>query len=214
MTIAIIDAGSGNLRSAAKAFSRAASEAGVRAEVVVTSDPAVVARATHIVLPGQGAYGECRRGLAALDGMEDALHQAVIDDGRPFLGICVGMQLLADDGDENGIHEGLGWLGGHCMALTPPSSAYKIPHMGWNDLTLNQPDHPLLAGLISGDHVYFVHSYHVKNVYPEHVLATAEYGQTVTAMVARNNIAGTQFHVEKSQAVGLRLLQNFVRWRP
>jgi len=214
VTIAIIDAGSGNLRSAAKAFSRAAATSGVREDVVVTSDPAVVSKATHIVLPGQGAYGECRRGLAVLDGMEEALHQAVIDMGRPFLGICVGMQLLADDGDEHGLHEGLGWLGGHCVALTPPSTDYKIPHMGWNDLNLSQPEHPLLAGLITGDHVYFVHSYQLADLHTDHVLATAEYGQEVTAMVARNNIAGTQFHVEKSQRVGLRILENFCRWRP
>jgi glutamine amidotransferase len=214
MTIAVIDAGSGNLRSAAKALVWAAEQAGLSANVVVTAEPKDVLAATHIVLPGQGEFGQCRRGIAEIAGMEDSLAEAVIEGGRPFFGICVGMQLLADQGHENGVTQGFGWVGGQCVALHPPSPAIKIPHMGWNDLTITQGGHPVLRGVETGEHAYFVHSYWVDQVAPEHVLATSEHGQAVTAIVGRNNIVGTQFHAEKSQMTGLKLLTNFLKWRP
>lgn len=214
MTIAVIDYGSGNLRSAAKALEVAAAEAGLRMAVIVTSDPVAVTAASRIVLPGQGAFADCRAGIAAIPGLDDALTEAVIERGVPFFGICVGMQLLADRGFEHGSHDGFGWIGGDCMRLSIPDASFKIPHMGWNDLAITQRQHPVLRGVETGDDVYFVHSYHLDGVAPEHLLATTEYGGTVTAMVGRNNIIGTQFHVEKSQHVGLTLLTNFCAWRP
>ena len=214
MSVAIVDYGSGNLRSAAKAFERAMAEAALGESVVVTGDPAVVARASHIVLPGVGAFGDCGRGLNALPGMAETLSRAVIEAGRPFLGICVGMQLLADVGREHGEHPGLGWISGEVVRLTPADPELKIPHMGWNDLRVRRPDHPLLAGIATGAHAYFVHSYGFVPTDADAVLASVDYGGAVVAVVGRDNIAGTQFHPEKSQEAGLRLIRNFLKWRP
>lgn len=214
MSVAIVDYGSGNLRSAAKAFERAMAEAALGESVVVTGDPAVVARASHIVLPGVGAFGDCGRGLNALPGMAETLSRAVIEAGRPFLGICVGMQLLADVGREHGEHPGLGWIKGEVVRLTPADPELKIPHMGWNDLRVRRPDHPLLAGIATGAHAYFVHSYGFVPADADAVLASVDYGGAVVAVVGRDNIAGTQFHPEKSQEAGLRLIRNFLKWRP
>ncbi|HTZ81528.1 MAG TPA: imidazole glycerol phosphate synthase subunit HisH [Stellaceae bacterium] len=213
MTTALIDYGSGNLRSAAKAFERAAAEAKIATEVAVTSDPDLVRKAERIVLPGVGAFADCRRGLAAVAGMEDALKEAVIERGRPFLGICVGMQLMATRGREFEDVAGLGWIPGDVVAMHPKDPSLKIPHMGWNELEPRQP-HPLLAGIQKGEHVYFVHSFEIRCESPAHVLATTEYGGSVAAMVGRDNLAGTQFHPEKSQKTGLHLITNFLRWRP
>jgi glutamine amidotransferase len=211
--VAIVDFGAGNLRSAAKAFERASRDAGLACTVEVTADAAAIDAATHVVLPGDGAFADCRRGLAALPGMDEALERVVRRDARPFLGICVGMQLLATRGTEHGVTPGLGWIPGDCIRLQPSDPALKIPHMGWNEL---EPcaAHPLLDGIAAGAHAYFVHSYHVVADDPADVVATASYGGAVTAMVARGNVAGAQFHPEKSQAAGLRLLVNFLRWRP
>lgn len=214
MTVAIIDYGSGNLRSAAKAFERCQRERGGSADVVVTDDADVVRRAERIVLPGVGAFADCRRGLYAVDGMVDALKRAVIDEGRPFMGICVGMQLMAERGLEHGEHEGLGWIPGDVTAIEVNDPALKIPQMGWNDLQIDAPDHPVLAGIESGDHTYFVHGYHLLCGDAGHRLAGVEFGGPVTAMVGRDNLVGMQFHPEKSQAVGLRLISNFLAWRP
>jgi glutamine amidotransferase len=213
-TIAVVDGGSGNLRSAAKALERAASEACGGARIVVTDDPQEVSRADRIVLPGQGAFADVRAGVAARPGLEAALVRAVIDEKRPFFGICVGMQLMVALGLEHGEHQGFGWLAGSCIALPPATATRKVPHMGWNELTLTQPTHPVLRGVASGDHVYFVHSYHVTDVPEDQILATTEYGIPVTAMIGRDNLVGTQFHVEKSQATGLKLLANFCAWTP
>ena len=214
MTVAIIDYGSGNLRSAAKAFERSVDDAGLGLKVVVTSDPADLKEATHIVLPGVGAFADCRRGLGAVDGMEDALHEQVIGAKKPFLGICVGMQLMADIGREHEDMAGLGWVPGEVITMTPPDQALKIPHMGWNDLTVNMPRHPFLDGVEDGRHVYFVHSYVFQAAEASDVLASVDYGGPVTAVIGRDNLVGTQFHPEKSQAVGLRLISNFLNWRP
>ncbi|SDE19968.1 imidazole glycerol phosphate synthase subunit HisH [Rhodospira trueperi] len=214
MTIAIIDYGSGNLRSAAKAFERAALECQLDQTILVTDDADAVARADRIVLPGVGAFADCRRGLAAVDGMIDALTEAVLNKGRPFLGICVGMQLMAREGHEHGTTPGLGWIDGTVEAIRPADSALKVPHMGWNDLVLGDAAHPVLEGLRSGDHAYFVHSYHLEVDDPKQVLVTVDYGGLVTAMVGRDTMVGTQFHPEKSQATGLRLITNFLRWTP
>lgn len=208
MTVAIIDYGSGNLRSAAKAFERQSD-----GPVLVTGDPDAVARADRIVLPGVGAFADCKRGLLAVDGMMDALQDAVIGRGQPFLGICVGMQLTADVGLEHGRHDGFGWIGGEVAAIAPSDPALKVPHMGWNTLTLPRP-HPVTEGLGDGDHAYFVHSYHFVAKDAAQVLATTDHGGTITAMVGRDNMVGTQFHPEKSQAVGLRLIANFLTWSP
>ncbi|HUK59952.1 MAG TPA: imidazole glycerol phosphate synthase subunit HisH [Stellaceae bacterium] len=211
--VAVIDYGSGNLRSAAKAFERAARESGHDDRVEVTGDPATVARADRVVLPGVGAFADCRRGLAAVSGLEEALAEAVRKKARPFLGICVGMQLLATSGREFEDVPGLDWIAGEVAALRPSDPSLKIPHMGWNEL---QPAraHPLLAGLAPGTHAYFVHSYGFFPAHAEDVLATVEYGGAVVAAVARGNVAGVQFHPEKSQAAGLRVIANFLGWRP
>ena len=214
MQVAIIDYGSGNLRSAAKAFARAASDGGLAADIVVTADPAVVAGADRIVLPGVGAFADCKRGLAALPGMIEAMDAAVRGRGKPFLGICVGMQLLAAVGYEHGRQEGLGWIAGEVSVLEPADPKLKIPHMGWNNLDFRAGAHPLLAGLAPGAHAYFVHSYAMKCRAAADVIATADYGGPVVALIARGNIAGTQFHPEKSQATGLRLIANFLSWEP
>jgi glutamine amidotransferase len=205
--VALIDYGSGNLRSAEKALARAGGE------VVVTSDPDAVARAERIVLPGVGAFADCMAGLGAVHGMIDALTDAVLARGVPFLGICVGMQLLARVGREFGDHPGLGWIDGEVVRLTPSDPALKIPHMGWNALAVARP-HPVLADVAPGANVYFVHSFAMHPTAREHVLATADYGGPFAAAAGRDNILGVQFHPEKSQAIGLALLGNFLRWRP
>lgn len=212
--LVIIDYGSGNLRSAEKALKRAASDAGIDVDVIVSSDPADVLAADRIVLPGVGAFGDCGRGLRAIDGMVEALSEAVLQNKKPFLGICVGMQLIATKGIEHGTHEGLGWLDASVIHIEPDDKALKIPHMGWNSLKFSQRgrDHPVLAGLDESDHAYFVHSYHMIVVDQSCLLATTDYGQPLTAIVGRDNIIGFQFHPEKSQAVGLKLLTNFLRW--
>jgi len=215
-TVAIVDYGSGNLHSAAKAFEREAGAVDPSPEIVVTADPEIVRRADRIVLPGVGAFGDCRAGLLAVAGMREALEERVIRGGAPFLGICVGMQLMASRGLEKGVHEGLGWIEGDVKLLEPADPSLKVPHMGWNTLTFRQP-HKLLEGLIDGDdglHAYFVHSYHLVTATPETLLATADYGGPVTAIVGRDNLFGTQFHPEKSQTLGLALIRNFLRWRP
>jgi glutamine amidotransferase len=213
MTTVVIDYGSGNLRSAAKAFERAAREAAVDTEVLVSSDADRVATAERVVLPGVGAFADCRRGLAAVPGMEAALDEAVIRRGRPFLGICVGMQLMAERGREFETVDGLGWLPGEVVAITPDDPGLKIPHMGWNEIE-PRAVHPVLDGLDRGAHAYFVHSYRFACALPRSVLATADYGGELAAVVGRDNLLGTQFHPEKSQAVGLRLIANFLRWCP
>ncbi len=216
MRVAIIDYKSGNLHSAHKAFERAAREAGIDAEVTLTSDPGEVGKADRIVLPGVGAFADCKRGLAAEAGMIETLQQAVLQKGRPFLGICVGMQLMAARGLEHGITEGLGWIEGDVTAITPSDPALKIPHMGWNTLEIVH-DHPLLAGISTGDtglHAYFVHSFHFVPQNTDSLVARAEYGGPINAMVAKGNMAGTQFHPEKSQKLGLALIANFLRWKP
>lgn len=213
MSTAIIDYGSGNLRSAAKAFERAAREAGVAIEILVTRDAEAVRRAERVVLPGVGAFAECRRGLAAVPGMEEALAETVLRRGRPFLGICVGMQLMAERGREFETVAGLGWIPGEVVALAPADPALKIPHMGWNELAPRRA-HPVLDGLARGAHAYFVHGFRFACAAPRDVLAVVEYGGEIAAAVGRDNLVGTQFHPEKSQATGLRLIADFLRWRP
>jgi imidazole glycerol-phosphate synthase subunit HisH len=213
MLTAVIDYGSGNLRSAAKAFERAAGELSGTEKIVVTSEPDDVAAADRIVLPGQGAFAECRRGLAAVPGLEAAISEAVVARGRPFFGICVGMQLMADRGREFEIVDGLGWVGGEIVPIAPAEPSFKIPHMGWNELAIERP-HPVFDGVSDGTHTYFVHSYHFAVADKADLLATADYAQAVTAAVGRDNMVGTQFHPEKSQEGGLRLIANFLRWRP
>lgn len=209
-TLALIDYGSGNLHSAAKAIERAAIEREVPIKLLQTSDPNVVRTADRIVLPGVGAFGDCMAGLAAIEGMVDALTTRVRKDAVPFLGICVGMQLMARVGEEHGLHNGLGWVDGRVAALTPTDPALKIPHMGWNALQV-QNVHPVLNGIASGDHVYFVHSYHME-CDARFVTAKCDYGGPVTACIQTETCFGTQFHPEKSQTVGLRLLGNFLIW--
>ena len=213
MTVAIVDYGSGNLRSAAKAIERAAREAGTNERVLVTADPNAVAASDRIVLPGVGAFADCRAGLYGVPGMVDVLQREVIERGKPFLGICVGMQLMATRGVEYGVHAGLDWIAGDVVRLSPAGEHVKIPHMGWNELADLKP-HALLEGIAPRDHAYFVHSFQLKASRPETLLATTDYGGTVTAVVGRDNLAGTQFHPEKSQATGLRLIANFLRWKP
>jgi glutamine amidotransferase len=213
MIVAIVDYGSGNLRSAAKAFERAAAASGAATEIRVASDPEIVAAADRIVLPGVGAFADCRRGLAAVAGLEAALDEAVMVRGRPFLGICVGMQLMAWRGREFETVDGLGWIGGEVVAIEPGDAALKIPHMGWNELEFRAP-HPLVDGLAAGAHAYFVHSYHFRPAEPADLVAVTDYGGPLAALVAHGNLAGTQFHPEKSQEAGLRLIRNFLRWRP
>lgn len=213
--VAIIDYGSGNLHSAAKAFERAAREGGAGGEIVVTRDPAAVRGADRVVLPGVGAYADCRRGLDAVPGMRDALEEAVRVKQRPFLGICVGMQLMATRGLEHGVTDGLDWIAGEVRHIAPSDPSLKIPHMGWNTLGVVTP-HPLLDGIATGPgglHAYFVHSYHFVPANAADVVARTDYGGPITAMVARGNMAGTQFHPEKSQTLGLKLIANFLKWK-
>jgi glutamine amidotransferase len=207
----VIDYGSGNLRSAAKAFERAAREAALDLRIVVSGDADEVRRAERIVLPGVGAFADCRRGLDAVPGLVEVLEQRVRRDGMPFLGICVGMQLMATRGLEHRVTAGLDWIAGDVAALETPG--LRVPHMGWNELDQRRP-HALLAGIRPAAHVYFVHGYALAPADPRDLLATTEYGGPVTAMVGRDNIAGTQFHPEKSQDTGLTLIANFLRWRP
>jgi glutamine amidotransferase len=213
MKVAIVDYGSGNLRSAAKALERAAREAELEAEIAVTGDAATVRNADRIVLPGVGAFADCKRGLGALPGMSETLNEQVIRGGKPFLGICVGMQLMATRGLEFETVAGLDWVAGEVRKLAPTDPSLKIPHMGWNELQLPGA-HPIFAGIAPGAHAYFVHSYGFVCAQPEHVLAEVGYGGPVTAAIGRDNLVGTQFHPEKSQETGLRLLTNFLRWRP
>ena len=216
MRVAILDYGSGNLRSAEKAFERAAAEAGLAATIAVTDDPEQVRAADRIVLPGVGAFADCRRGLDRVPGLHEALDEAVERKGRPFLGICVGMQLMADRGREYETTAGFGWISGDVVRLTPDDPALKIPHMGWNTLRVVS-DHPLLDGISAGDeglHAYFVHSYHLAAENHADLIAEADYGGPLTAIVARDNRAGTQFHPEKSQKLGLALIGNFLKWAP
>lgn len=216
MTIAVIDYGAGNLRSAAKALEAALRHIGRDEAVEVTSDPEKIARADRIVLPGDGAFPDCQRGLSSVDGLREALHEAVRQRAVPFMGICIGMQLLASYGEEYEKTDGLGWIPGRVTRVTPDDSALKVPHMGWNTLEAKRA-HPLLEGLQLGPdglHAYFLHAYHLLADEPEDVVAVADYGGPVTAIVARDNVAGTQFHPEKSQRLGLVLMSNFLRWRP
>lgn len=216
MKTVIIDYGSGNLHSAHKAFERAVADNGIKADIVVSSRPEDVAKADRIVLPGVGAFKDCRNGLMAVDGMREALQQRVITGGFPFLGICVGMQLMATRGLEHDVTEGLGWIAGDVKHIEPSDPSLKVPHMGWNTLKVHA-DHPVLQGIETGEaglHAYFVHSYHLQCTLPEDLIATADYGGAVTAMAGYDNLVGTQFHPEKSQALGLRLIANFLRWKP
>ena len=216
MSVAIVDYGSGNLHSAAKAFERAARESGHDQPIVVTRDPDVVRRADRIVLPGVGAFADCRRGLDSVPGMVTALNETVRGKGRPFLGICVGMQLMAERGREYQVTEGLGWIRGEVDKIAPSDPSLKIPHMGWNTLNVLNP-HPLLDGIALGNqglHAYFVHSYHLKAADTPDLVAQADYGGPVTAIVAHDTAVGTQFHPEKSQRLGLALIANFLKWAP
>jgi imidazole glycerol-phosphate synthase subunit HisH len=216
MSVAIVDYGSGNLHSAAKAFERAAHDAGIAQEIVVTSDPEIVASADRVVLPGVGAFADCRRGLDAVDGIVEALDEAVHRKGRPFFGICVGMQLLAERGREYEVTQGLAWIAGEVDRIAPSDPHLKIPHMGWNTLNVTQP-HKLVEGLglgPEGRHAYFVHSYAFKVARRADLVAEADYGGALTAIVGRDNIVGTQFHPEKSQKLGLALIANFLTWKP
>jgi len=213
MKVAIIDYGSGNLRSVAKSFERAANEQGLSADILVTGKTDDIKSADRIVLPGVGAFADCKAGLEAVDGLHAALTEMVIEKARPFFGICVGMQLMSDVGHEFGDTPGLGWITGDVTALEPNNPALKIPHMGWNDLEVVNP-HPVFDGVENGEHAYFVHSFHYKPVNPEHVLARVSYGGPVTAAIGRDNMIGTQFHPEKSQALGLHIIANFLKWVP
>ncbi len=216
MSVAIVDYGSGNLHSAAKAFERAARESGHDQPIVVTRDSKEVARADRVVLPGVGAFADCRRGLDEIPGMIEALETAVRKNGRPFFGICVGMQLMAERGREYQVTPGLGWIAGEVDRITPSDPELKIPHMGWNTFNVTKP-HPLLDGIAvgaNGLHAYFVHSYELKTAEKNDLVAQADYGGPLTAIVGRDNMVGTQFHPEKSQRLGLALIANFLKWKP
>jgi glutamine amidotransferase len=216
MRVAIIDYGSGNLRSAVKAFERAANTSATGAEILLTRDAETVRRADRIVLPGVGAFADCHAGLSAVEGMMEAIGEAAIARGRPFLGICVGMQLMASRGLEKTVTEGFGWIAGDVVEMTPADPALKVPQIGWNTIDLAR-EHPLFDGIVTGPgglHAYFVHSYHLAARDPDNILATCDYGGPITAAVASGNLAGTQFHPEKSQALGLALIANFLAWAP
>ncbi|MEM8538582.1 MAG: imidazole glycerol phosphate synthase subunit HisH [Pseudomonadota bacterium] len=212
MTTALVDYDSGNLHSAQKAFERMASEVGA-GTIVVTADPDVVAKADRIVLPGDGAFPHCRAELFSRSGLAEAVADAIVKRGRPFMGICVGMQMMATTGHEHEQTPGFDWVSGDIRRITPADRALKIPHMGWNNLVIDQP-HPILNGVATGDHAYFVHSYAMDVVNPSERLAHVDYGGPVTAIIGRDNMIGTQFHPEKSQEAGLRMIGNFLRWRP
>ena len=216
MHVAIIDYGSGNLHSAAKAFERAAREGGSELAIKVTARPEDVADADRIVLPGVGAFADCKRGLEEVPGMIDALEEAVQERGKPFLGICVGLQLMAERGLEHGVTPGLGWIKGEVRAIAPSDPDLKVPHMGWNTLRVVRAN-PLLEGIPTGEgglHAYFVHSYHLLPEVKDDLVASTDYGGPITAFIAKDNMAGTQFHPEKSQKLGLALIANFLRWKP
>lgn len=216
MRVAIIDYGSGNLRSATKAFERAARETGIAAEIDLTADAERVRSADRIVLPGVGAYADCAAGLRAVDGMWEAVEEVALYKARPFLGICVGMQLMSERGLEKTVTHGFGWIAGDVKEIEPSDPALKIPQIGWNTIHVKH-SHPLFDGIRTGDdglHAYFVHSYHLDSLREDEVLAVTDYGGPVTAAVGRDNLAGTQFHPEKSQALGLALIANFLRWKP
>jgi glutamine amidotransferase len=216
MSVAIVDYGSGNLHSAAKAFERAARESGHDQPIAVTSDPDAVARADRVVLPGVGAFADCRRGLDEIPGMIDALEETVRKRGRPFFGICVGMQLMAERGREYQVTPGLGWIAGEVDRIAPADATLKIPHMGWNTLNMLRA-HPLLDEIPLGPdglHAYFVHSYELKASQRSDLVAQADYGGPLTAIVGRDTMVGTQFHPEKSQRLGLKLIANFLKWTP
>lgn len=212
MLTVLVDYDSGNLHSAEKAFQRMAQETGA-GQVIVSSSPEDVARADRIVLPGDGAFPACRAALDRFTGLFEAIDEAVTTRARPFLGICVGMQMLATKGREYHDTDGFGWIGGEVVRIAPADRALKVPHMGWNDLVIDHP-HPVLAGIETGQHAYFVHSYHFRVTDPAQRLAHVDYGGDITAIVGRDTIVGTQFHPEKSQATGLRLIANFLRWKP
>ncbi|HEX2019962.1 MAG TPA: imidazole glycerol phosphate synthase subunit HisH [Aurantimonas sp.] len=215
-TVAIIDYGSGNLRSAAKAFERAARETDAAADIVLTAAPEIVRRADRVVLPGVGAFADCRAGIDAVPGLTEALRETVERKARPFFGICVGMQLMASRGHEKSVTQGFGWIPGDVVKIAPSDPALKVPQIGWNTIRTHR-DHALLEGIATGEtglHAYFVHSYHLVAERPDDVLASVDYGGEVTAIVASGNKAGTQFHPEKSQALGLALIANFLRWKP
>ena len=212
MLTVLVDYDSGNLHSAEKALSRMALKVG-GGDILVTSRPEDVARADRIVLPGDGAFRACRAALGSYGGLYEAIAEAVTTRARPFLGICVGMQMLASRGHEYQVTKGFDWIAGDVVKIAPGDRALKVPHMGWNDLVIDRP-HPVLAGLSTGDHAYFVHSYHFKVTDPAHRLAFCDYGGEITAIVGRDTIIGTQFHPEKSQAAGLRLIANFLQWKP
>ena len=214
MKVVVVDYGSGNLRSVAKALSLAVLDINREYEVVVSADPDLLCFSDYIVLPGVGAFGDCFAGLTAINGMIESLNDTVISKGVPFLGICVGMQLMAERSAEHGDFDGLGWIGGEVMPIEPIDQRQKIPHMGWNELIQGSRAHPVLASLKNGENVYFVHSFAMQCTDEKHVLATTEYGGQIAAIVGRDNLLGTQFHPEKSQATGISLLNNFLQWRP
>lgn len=215
-TVAVVDYGSGNLWSAAKAFERAALDASLNTKIIITGSVDEVRAADRIVLPGVGAFGDCRQGLDAVPGMMDALTEVATQKGRPFFGICVGMQLMANDGFEHGTHSGFGWVDGHVKALEPSDDTLKIPHMGWNTVELTEAGcrHPVTSGIAANDHAYFVHSYHMALNENAGLLGFTNYGGQVTAIVGHDNMIGTQFHPEKSQTVGLKIIRAFLEWRP
>lgn len=216
MRVAIIDYGSGNLRSAMKAFQKAAENSGISAQIELVSEPERVKSADRIVLPGVGAYADCKAGLVAVPGMIEAINEVAIERGRPFLGICVGMQLMSSRGLEKQVTQGFGWIKGDVKLMTPDDPSLRIPQIGWNTIHVKY-SHPLFEGIATGPngyHAYFVHSYHLDAENKEDVLATTDYGGEVTAAVARGNLAGTQFHPEKSQVLGLLLITNFLKWKP
>jgi len=212
MLTVLVDYDSGNLHSAEKAFQRMAAEVG-GGQVLVSSRPEDVARADRIVLPGDGAFPACRKALGSYGGLFEAIEEAVTTRARPFLGICIGMQMMATRGLEYAPTPGFDWIKGEVVKIAPSDPALKVPHMGWNDLVIDRP-HPVLAGISTGEHAYFVHSYHFKVADPADRLAHCDYGSEITAIVGRANMVGTQFHPEKSQAAGLRLIANFLRWQP
>jgi glutamine amidotransferase len=214
MLVAIIDYGSGNLRSAAKAFERVIAEEGLSATVAVTADAELVRKADRVVLPGVGAFADCRAGLDALPGMVETLHDHAMVKARPFFGICVGMQLLATTGREHGTHAGLNWIAGTVQPIMPSDPALKVPHMGWNELAFVPGSHALLNGLPDNPHAYFVHSYRFVCANPAHQLARVDYGGPVAALVGAGSVVGSQFHPEKSQVTGLKVIANFLRWMP
>lgn len=216
MKTAIIDYGSGNLHSAAKAFERALQDNAIDGEIIVTDKAEIVAASDRVVLPGVGAFADCRSGLDAVDGMVDALNHSIITHGKPFLGICVGTQLMATRGLEKSTTPGFDWIGGDVVEIEPDDTTLKIPQIGWNTLDVVH-DHPILDGIKTGPdglHAYFVHSYHLAATNPDHVIAQCNYGRKINAIIGRDNMIGTQFHPEKSQKLGLALIANFLRWRP